>query len=59
MKRTFFAILTACVITVGLAGCGGDDAEIPDGHTADDTRPPSETPIKSPSADVGETVKGD
>ena len=59
MKRSCFAILAACVITVGLAGCGGDDSEIPEGHTADDVREQPDTPIKSPSRDVGDTLKGD
>ena len=59
MKRSCFAILAACVITVGLAGCGGDETEIPDGHQAGDTREQPDAPIKAPSTDVGDTLKGD
>ena len=59
MKRSLFSILSLCVIAVCLSGCGGDDAEIPDGHQAGDKRENPPAPIKAPSEDVGETFKGD
>ncbi len=59
MKRSLFAILAFCVITVVLVGCSGDEAEIPDGHTADDLRKTPDAPAQSPSVGVGDTVKGD
>ena len=58
MKKPIFAILALCFFTVGLVGCGGNESEIPDGYTEADKETRTPDPVKSPSAGVGETSKG-
>ena len=58
MKRSVLTTAAGLIFVLSMTGCGGGEPDVPDGHSMDEVRTPTDNPQPPPGRDMEGPEKG-